>query len=326
MLREAGLQESRTGEASTVLPTVSPVRGLWSWPASSGKVARGPTSRNGGGCRRLGHPRLPPGPAVQPLGEPRRDDRGEQGDDAGGPPGVSQLGPRPAVRTPPWTLVSDSLTAVFLTSDLLEMLAREERLPALENAIAESTGVHLPVYFVGLDLHRHQRSSDPTFPEDQLEVLARLLLPKIRAFAASGGLVRSRHLAAVIHSWKQWGDKWGFEAEAETWARATMESADGLVAILEAFRTRRYSDGRPPEFSLDLVEPFVPLDEAEARALEWLAQTSLAPNQREVLEAFTAAMPKYRDGTYGELFPGSGPPTGRHVDDEPSETAQLPRP
>lgn len=195
-------------------------------------------------------------------------------------------------------LVSDSLAAVFLVSDLLATLPEEQRLPTLREAIVETEGVHLPVYFVSLDLHRHERSSDPTLPLEELEALRVLVLEKLRAFVAAGGIASSRHASQLLYRLKDWGS----DDEAANAAYLAAQTPQGLLAIAKSFRTHRYSDGRPDAFALDQIEPLLNLEDSAARASVWLEAGGLSDDESEVLRALAAAVPLYRAGRYGRLF------------------------
>ena len=197
-------------------------------------------------------------------------------------------------------IVSESLEAVFLISDMLDPMPKNVRAGVLTEAIHNSSGVHLPVYFASLDLHRHDRGSDPTFPLDELEPIKTLALAKLRVFVREGGLVTSRHVSTLLHALVEWGSK----EEASEAAQRASDSPSGLSALLTSFRTRSYSGGRPNEFQLEQVEPYLDLDATAVAASEWLATGDVNSEDSEVLRAFVAAMPVYRKGQYGN-FSGS---------------------
>ena len=142
-----------------------------------------------------------------------------------------------------------------------------KRASILEQAIADTSGLILPIRFVSIEDPREDESKRQ--PEDQLvndESLPRLrelCLAKIRQAAADDSLLHHDDLPALLYRWRRWAN----ETEPANWVSTSIVDPDKAVLIVSAFtrESRSLSMGdyiyrSNWELKLDEIKDFVDVE------------------------------------------------------------------
>lgn len=189
-----------------------------------------------------------------------------------------------------------------LTYQLLKQLGSGKCYAPLRDAIQEGESLYFAEHIVivlGQEQGKHSSQADATVTwlvtTEQLEVLEKLVLEKIRMAASTGDLLQAPHLTNLLYFWKDFGDS----DEPRTWVESLANEPSNLVALLEQFGGYKYAQtiGEAyvkPEYYLnpDGLKPFIDPTEM-SKILKGVISDTLPPSQKIVLETFRREMADY---------------------------------
>lgn len=214
---------------------------------------------------------------VRLTADPTRIPQGAEGEFIGALFDVGDSLEAQVERTRTWQFgAGETLQAEFLVEDLLERLAPDRRLEVLGRAVGATTGVHLPLNLVEYLMPRERHPETPGLPSGQLEHLARTLVSRVEALAATETLANHRHLASLVYSW----ERWGASGAAAHWCERLASSPGGLATLLRAFTGYGRADGG------HALKGLIDLDKAASHASQWATDPAVEDGHKNALVSF----------------------------------------
>lgn len=197
-----------------------------------------------------------------------------------------------------WLDCGNDTRVVRLVLQLLERQPPDERCGLLTECLDSAAGIGVAVYLLrGIQ----ERGDEPLVDEACLTRLKQVLLKRIRAAAANGGLVDSHCLLRLLGAWREWGKV----EEVRTWIRSVMQDGDGLVCLLTSFQRRTLTCTLGDEivrerFQLELLSlnRYIDVDEVAVRVNECLKGEMTSQGQRVVLEQFAIEYAMIQNGKH----------------------------
>lgn len=119
--------------------------------------------------------------------------------------------------------------------------AKSKRAEILQEVVAQTTGLALPIRFISIEDPREdettQSGGDQLLEEDALPALRSLSTDKIRSAAVDGRLLAHDELPMLLYRWVRWTD----EAEPKKWAAQVTATPDGASRFVGAFARKSRS-------------------------------------------------------------------------------------
>jgi predicted KAP-like P-loop ATPase len=176
---------------------------------------------------------------------------------------------------------------------------------AFEKAVADTSGLYLPVMRVKLEEDFHKENKSEALVRDaSLELLRARCVEKMAAAAAGNTLQKNRHLAYLVWRWQHWSEP----GVVPKWIASLLESPEGTVDLLRGFsgvgRTVSAGDrvAKTHRFlRLSDLKDLLSLDDLE-RALSSTEQLSLSEEEKEILVTTREAFARHRSGKSDDLF------------------------
>jgi predicted KAP-like P-loop ATPase len=128
---------------------------------------------------------------------------------------------------------------------LLKRLERSERFELLKTAITQARSISITKSEVVVLAQQHGKyggegatpENERILSEEQVPVLERIVLDKVRSAAEQGTLLETPSLASVLHAWRGWAG----EEEPRSWVEHIIEDEHSLVKLLTAFLNKSFA-------------------------------------------------------------------------------------
>jgi predicted KAP-like P-loop ATPase len=201
----------------------------------------------------------------------------------------------PRDRMPSFVAPPD-LRARFTVDALLERLPTEDRLAMARACLANTTGLYLPVVWVGGEVLREgqQRPADDyVLAAAEAESVRVVAVEKLRTAAASHELDSNEHLGSLLNFWRELGDEDGvrtyvaeFLSRSDKNAPALLEAVSGTVSGSSGVRLVIQLS------TLELYADLAAIDSALAR----LVADDLQGDRLRAVQAFEKAKTRREEG------------------------------
>jgi predicted KAP-like P-loop ATPase len=123
------------------------------------------------------------------------------------------------------------IRTIWLMESELRKRNAEERAALLRDAIAQTTGLFLPLLSFVSSKEEREKETDPLVLDADVESLKDACITNIRAAAAESRLLTHPDLRRILHFWSMWGAV----DEAASWFKGNSDSDSGLLTLLSAF-------------------------------------------------------------------------------------------
>lgn len=137
--------------------------------------------------------------------------------------------------------------------------------------------------------HPPSPESEQTIKKEELELLEKIVLGKIRLASSNGDLLKSPQFVSILYRWEAWGTP----NEMKQWVQDTIVTEDKLIEFVERFLYRNYSQTMGDVtvktfYRLDpkRIEPFIDPSKIVERVRKASERTDLTENQKKALNQF----------------------------------------
>lgn len=135
-------------------------------------------------------------------------------------------------------------TIWMIIRDLLKRLNQESRKRILHESLEESDSIGIISEMVHYLIYQHNEEEEKRYivPVDErliesndIDTFKKLVLEKIRTISDSLKILQSPNPISLLYNWKEWGK----EDEVKEWAKKVIETDDGLLNFLNAFKSEQ---------------------------------------------------------------------------------------
>ncbi|EHY8549374.1 TPA: P-loop NTPase fold protein [Vibrio parahaemolyticus] len=205
-----------------------------------------------------------------------------------------------------FTMLSANLHVIRLVVWFLKRIESiEERGQLLIKCFELSKGLSVVEHILVSDENRRkEKESDIILDDKSFDTLKEMFVSKVNQMADKSPelLMSHKHLVSFLYRWQKWGDS----QKVTAWLEAQISTLEGSILLLKAFVSKSSSQTMGDYVAqintyikLENLESFISVDTIIA-VLEGIDKSTLAPDEKEAVDAFQEAVENRTKGITGD--------------------------